>query len=268
MRRRTILKIGAAATAFGVAGCVHQEGDGLDDGSTVTVESFSSSVMQDGDARESASYSFEDGGLHVTGVILGSDACKDADLDSVEYEDGRLVFDVVTVDAEDAGDACAEVLTPIRYEAVVEITYQVQPAVVVRHDGEEVEATEGTGEGGGGEVGALTGSEFEVVEQHGEYEESAEATWNEDDGSLTVEGVIEGSNLCYTAELEDAELLPDSLDEQLRVSVRSFEDAAEDEMCGQQMVGVGYSFTAEFEGGLPSSVYVVHSTGWEQEIQR
>lgn len=274
MRRREFVSAAAAAGAAGVTGCIDggegdddndtDDRDGDDASPTVTDTSFSSSVLRDGGAEESASYSFEDEKLHVTGVIVGSDACKTAELESAEYDGdrGAIVFDVVTVDAEDAGEVCAEVLKPIAYEAVVEIDlmYQVQPAVVVTHDGEEVEATEGAGEVGGADGPSLTGSELEVTNSEcgtGAEETGYTATQatSEDDESLgIVEGTLSGPDGCTTAELGYTSY--DTEDDVLVVDVRTAR--TDDEACQDCITEVDYRVEATFEGGVAESAEVSH----------
>ncbi len=274
MRRREFVSAAAAAGAAGVTGCIDggdgnrtDDGDDIDgnetdgDGGTrVTDTSFTSSPSR-GDTEEAASYSFEDGALRVSGVVVGSDACKTAELDSAEYDGGRdaVVVDVVTVDAEDAGEVCAEVLKPIRYEAVVDVEYEEQPSVVVTHDGEEVDATKGTGEAGGGDGPALTGSELEVTNSEcGTGSEEAEYTatqaMSEDDESVgVVEGTLSGPDSCTTAELGYT-----SYDAEDDVLVADIRTARTDDACQECITEVDYRVEATFEGGVAESAEVSH----------
>ena len=117
--------------------------DGDGDGVTVTSTDFTVRSRSQGEQDGSASYWFRDGALHVRGTIVGSDACKTAELADATYsaDEGAVVVAVETVDAEDAGDMCAQVLTPIEYEVTVEYDGG-EPDVAVTHDGESVAADE------------------------------------------------------------------------------------------------------------------------------
>lgn len=112
------------------------------------------------------------------------------------------------------------------------------------------------GDGDDGDAKSMSSTSFEVVDSRGDYEVDVEVEWNEDDQVVSAVGVIEGNNLCYDAGLDDASYDADA--DELVVEVSSYEDADADESCGMQMVGLEYEFTAEFEGGLPETVKVVH----------
>lgn len=154
MERRSFLAV-AAAAAVAVTGCLHDTtepedgGDGSppsdEDPLTVTDTSFSVLSRNEAGTENTPSYWYEDDALHVRGVIVGSDDCKTARLADASWDDDReaLVVQIDTVDQEDAGDACAEVLTPIEYEATVRYEHpQSEPDLVLEHDGEEVGADE------------------------------------------------------------------------------------------------------------------------------
>jgi hypothetical protein len=287
MRRRDVLKYVGASTTVGVTGCLgetegNEPGNGNDgnqtdgdddssdgtdnngDGTTVTGTSFSVSSRRGEDAEESASFWFEDGTLNVRGTIVGSDACKTAELESAEYDDerGALVVSVGTVDAEDAGDSCAEVLTSIQYEAAVEFDGE-QPSVVVTHDGEEVEAEQGEPDENGQEGESrtsLTGTEFQVVDSEcGEEKNEAEYTasqamseGNESEG--IVEGTLSGPDGCTTAELGYA-----SYDAEEGTLVADVRTASTDEdACADCITEVNYRLEANFENGVADGAAVSH----------
>ena len=287
MRRRRLLRYVGAGAAVGTTGCLSEGGgptnetddgdgeNGTDDGSgtdgngngngtTVTDTSFSV-VSSEGGAEESASYRFEDGTLNVRGTILGSDACKTAELEGVEYDEerGAVVVDVVTVNAEGAGDACAEVITPIGYEASIEFNGE-QPSVVVTHDGEEVEAEQGEpDEGGESENPAsLTDSEFEVTgsecgTETNEAEYTASQGASEDNASEgVVEGTLWGPDACTTAELGYVSY--DAEGDTLVADVRSAR--TDDEACADCITEVSYRLVAEFESGVAENAAISHDS--------
>lgn len=286
MRRREVLKYVGAGAAVGATGCVgggnsepgnqtDTDGNGTDsdgsgngtndDGSGTTVTETSFSVVSEGggDKQESASFWFEDGMLNVRGVIVGSDLCKTAELESSEYdaESDALVVSVVTVDAEDAPEACGEALKPIEYEATVGFEGE-QPGLLLRHDGEEVEAEQGEpdGEGESETSTALTGSEFEVTgSECGTETNEAEYTPSQgtSEGSISegiVEGTLWGPDACATAELGYVSY--DSSDDTLVADVRTARTDAD--ACADCITEVSYRLVAEFENGVADSAAVSH----------
>lgn len=73
------------------------------------------------------------------------------------------------------------------------------------------------------------------------------------DGTVTVEGTIDGNNTCYTAELVRAEYVAD--EDTLFVEVESVERET-DGACGQCIVEIDYVATFEFENGEPGTIRV------------
>jgi len=286
MRRRDVLKYVGAGTAVVATGCLGEtEGnepgngkngnqtdgnddssDGADnngDGTTVTGTSFSVSSRRGEDAEESASFWFEDGTLNVKGTIVGSDACKTAEIESAEYDGDRdaVVVGVGTVDAEDAGDACAEVLTSIQYEATVEFDGE-QPLVVVTHDGEDVEAEQGEPDNGeeGENRTRMTGTEFEVIdsecgEEKNEAEYTASQAMSEGNGSEgIVEGTLSGPDGCTTAELGYASY--DAEEDTLVADVRTAR--TDEDACADCITEVNYRLEANFENGVAENADISH----------
>ena len=74
-----------------------------------------------------------------------------------------------------------------------------------------------------------------------------------EDGEVTVEGVLDGSNSCYTAELVRGEY--DSDDDTLYVEVEAVE-REDAEACTQCVVEIEYVATFTFENGEPGTVSV------------
>jgi len=288
MRRRDVLKYVSTGAVAGVAGCV-SEGDGSpgnetddgdddgnntdrengtgNDGDSTTVTDTSFSVVSEGDGErdESASFWFGDTTLNVRGVIVGSDLCKTAELDGAEYdsERGALIVSVVTVNAEDAPDACGEALKPIEYEATVEFEGE-QPSVVVAHDGEEIGAEQGEPDGGGeGEnPTSLTGSEFEVTgsecgTETNEVEYTASQGMSEGNVSEgVVEGTLWGPDACTTAGLGYVSY--DAEKDTLVADVRSA--STDEDACADCITEVSYRLTAEFENGVADDAAVSHDS--------
>ena len=102
-----------------------------------------------------------------------------------------------------------------------------------------------------GEETRMVDREFEVtrVECGSEYDGPHVAT---EDGVVTVEGTLDGSNTCYTAELVTGEY--DAEADELHVEVESVEDSEEGAACAECIVEIDYVARFEFENGEPSSV--------------
>ena len=74
------------------------------------------------------------------------------------------------------------------------------------------------------------------------------------DGVVTVEGTLDGSNGCYTAELVAGEY--DADEDELYVEVESVDDSEGGEACTTCIVEIDYVAEFTFENGAPSSVRV------------
>lgn len=99
----------------------------------------------------------------------------------------------------------------------------------------------------------LTDRSFEVVDSScGEGANRAVVERSTD--RVDVDGVIDGRNGCYTAELDRA-VYDDEADE-LTVDVRAFEEG--DGACMQCIVDVDYRATFRFDRGTPDTVTVRH----------
>ena len=157
MDRRTLLGRVATASALALAGCTAQNrptggGDGGDGDTPTTEPTTTESVDIDdasfrvtgieGSGTPGADVSFDvaDDAIRVQGVIQGSDGCKTAVLEAVDYdrEADAVTLAVITADRPDAGDACTQQLVFVSYEAVVTFTGGLPGHAVVTHDGTEV----------------------------------------------------------------------------------------------------------------------------------
>lgn len=98
----------------------------------------------------------------------------------------------------------------------------------------------------------MTDSSFEVtrVECGSDYGHHDVRT---DEGTVTVEGVMDGRDTCYTADLVRGEYVRE--DDTLHVEVEARE--GDDEcMGGQCLVEIHYTATFAFEGGTPGRIEV------------
>jgi hypothetical protein len=277
MRRRELIRYAGASTALAAvgSGCIEEgspgnetDDDVTDDDSdeketTVTGTSFSVLSRGEGGGGDmgSVTYSLGEGTIEVTGIIIGSDACKTAELGGAEYDEDEdaLIVDVETVDAEGAGDMCAEVLTPIRYEVSVEFDGN-RPSVVVRHDGEKMDAGEISDPVDRDSDTSVAGSEFEVTgtgcgreTDEAEYTAS-QGTSEGNESTGIVEGTLSGPDSCTTAELGYVSY--DREEDTLIADVRSASTDAE--VCEDCITEVNYLLEATFENGVPDSAAVSH----------
>lgn len=162
MDRRTLLRRSAALVALGLAGCTDAgspaDGDGSPtpggDGTPTpappttteptTVADFTFEVTNiDSAATEpTAEVTFETGEnrVRVTGTIQGSDGCKTAALEAIDYDRAadEVTLSVITEDRESAGDACTQALVYIDYEATVSFTGGLPSRAAISHDGTEI----------------------------------------------------------------------------------------------------------------------------------
>lgn len=155
MKRRTVLVTFGALTGVFVAGCFgpgQDNGTEDDDRDPDDDEKDSDQDDQDGNnyhaarfevtgsngGEDSASVTFENGSVTVTGTILGNNSCYTARLASVNVENRTLTISVESYEdpPEDAG--CMQVIIGIHYEAVVEFDDEPPTKVTVTHNGGEV----------------------------------------------------------------------------------------------------------------------------------
>ncbi len=149
MRRRDLL---VAGSLFVVAGCTAPSrggpgeptgdpttGDGTattpDGGTDWTTDFQPINIECAGEQLGSASVSFDEDRIEVTGTILGSDMCYVPQLDTVSYDEmtRELVLVVETVRAAEEGTACAQCISAADYRFVATVTGNSPSTVVVKH---------------------------------------------------------------------------------------------------------------------------------------
>ncbi|WP_224270143.1 hypothetical protein [Haloprofundus salinisoli] len=110
-----------------------------------------------------------------------------------------------------------------------------------------------TDDGSDGETTELVDQTFERT---GDCEHAGSATVTRDGQTAVVEGCIRGRNGCAVAVLDDVQY--DAAEDRLAVVVATEIDQDDDEVCSQALVSRGYRVRAEFDGGTPGTVDVVH----------
>lgn len=103
--------------------------------------------------------------------------------------------------------------------------------------------------------GTIASTSFTVTRNEcGTGQNSAEG--RVDGSTVTVTGVIDGSDTCHTARLDDAAVDEDGT---LSVAVASYVPTEkEDAMCGECIVDIAYEATVEFDGEPPNQAVVTH----------
>lgn len=99
----------------------------------------------------------------------------------------------------------------------------------------------------------IRNTEFEVLGTDPDFDVSASVAYGTD--MITVTGTIRGNNTCYTARLGNGTMENGTL----TLGVESYEDADDDEGCGEAIIGIEYEAVVAFHGDLPSEVTVEHN---------
>jgi hypothetical protein len=97
-----------------------------------------------GDVDESASVTFDENTIVVTGEILGSNTCYTARLDSTTIEDKALHVGIVSYEDADEGEGCRDAIVGIEYEASIEISGDSPSSIRVEHNGEPITTEQST----------------------------------------------------------------------------------------------------------------------------
>ncbi|MDR5673670.1 hypothetical protein RH858_11015 [Halalkaliarchaeum sp. AArc-GB] len=106
-------------------------------------------------------------------------------------------------------------------------------------------------------VAGVRETRFDVLGSAFEFEEAATVRFEAE--TVTVSGTIPGDNTCYVARLERVTRINGTLENgTLVVNVESYEDAGEDDACGEAPIGIDYEAVVVFEDELPSAVTVEH----------
>lgn len=164
MRRRDLLGTVGAAVGTALAGCVGNDGpdpatgdgsgdgdsggsDGTDTPTTPSVTDRSLTELEECPAQGSASVSWGETAVTITGCITGRNGCSVPVLGGAEYDaEADELAVTVTTEEEDSGGACTQALTDLGYEATVTFAGGLPTSVVVTHEamGESTTAADAT----------------------------------------------------------------------------------------------------------------------------
>ncbi|SNZ12074.1 hypothetical protein SAMN06269185_1482 [Natronoarchaeum philippinense] len=134
-----------------------------------------------------------------------------------------------------------------------------QPAVTDGGNDTESHGNGNESDGDAADAGAstdppsLAGTQIETTGTDSEATHEAVVTF--DEGSVTVDGTITAPTPCHDAAVQRAAY--DESGDKLRFVVETVQTDT-DMLCTQVISGVAYTLTAEFDGGLPGNVVVVH----------
>ena len=175
MKRRTLLReLGAVGAAVSLAGCIADreglqsdesgdgenddaggnesdgsDGDGTSDDGTAddgtaddepdSVPSIESSSITTGErqcgSRNDATVAFEDAAVAIDGTVAAPDPCREAAIETAEYDAEADELRVAVGTAEAGDDICADCIAEVAYEARVEFADGLPGRSVVRHEG-------------------------------------------------------------------------------------------------------------------------------------
>jgi hypothetical protein len=290
MDRRKFLRRTSALGALTLAGCMADDETGGATDDTPTPDSTDdvmpaisdSSIERTGKGcafhqgdegtqtpeTEYARTSTDDSKLTVSfdGQLITPTPCYLPTIEDTEYdtESDRLT---ITLGTEKEDDVCVECVGVVEFSGTVKFENGVPSDVVVVHDdvtltpqdGESPEPTADestTGESASAETPALRASSFSVTNVSSDSpERSADASFDEEESTVTVTGTIVGNNGCMTADVGSANY--DAEDDQLDVNVVTTE-REDSGTCTQQLVAIDYEATFSFESAIPTSVSVSH----------
>lgn len=165
MHRRTLLTAALSLLGSGVAGCL-ERGEGAGDsgtdgdGSNTPTDSMTTTDGDDatnGDTttdgggdhetrfevldaatefEESATVTFDDAAVTVTGTIMGNNTCYTAKLGELTVDAQMLRLNVESYEDRDEDEGCGEALIGIDYKAVVRFDGDRPTDVTVEHNGD------------------------------------------------------------------------------------------------------------------------------------
>lgn len=174
MDRRTLLSASLAVIGSTVTGCLEGGGDmGDSNDSGGTTDPTNTNYPEDGDTsdrtntddssedergtteqtlfeahfevlsesyegEESASVSFDEDTVVVTGIIMGSNGCYTARIDEARIEDNTLAVSVESYENAEEGQDCPTAHIYIEYEATFTLQRDLVESVRVEHNGEHV----------------------------------------------------------------------------------------------------------------------------------
>jgi hypothetical protein len=212
-----------------------------------------------GSGDSGAAISFEESGPAVSfsGTLTASTPCHEATLEGVAYDEQRDAL-VAVLGTESTDEMCTDCVGSVQFSGEVALDGGLPARVFVEYD-ETVLASATPGGTDDGPAPSPLGSSFAVVEIGAGSPDGDEVDieFDTETNEVVLTGTIPGSNGCATAKLGDANY--DAETDTLTVDVvTAAREGTEDKGCTQAFVGIQYSATFSFEGGLPKTVSVSH----------
>ncbi|MEF8900632.1 MAG: hypothetical protein V5A25_05365 [Halovenus sp.] len=160
MDRRTLLTASVAVIGSAVTGCLEnmefmgdsddsEDNDASDDSndqadqdSNHDAESIRETRFEilgsDYEFEISASVTFENEMVTVTGTISGNNTCYTASLDTVTTENHTLLVNIESYEDADENGGCRDAVIGIEYETIAKFDGEPPTEVTVEHNGEKV----------------------------------------------------------------------------------------------------------------------------------
>lgn len=113
----------------------------------------------------------------------------------------------------------------------------------------------------------LTAIDFETrTTECGSGQNDADVSFDDDDGQVTVSGVIGGSDGCEVAVLRNVAVADDAVEVIVGTRDGRTNDSGSPESCATCITDIGYEGTFRFDGGFPSEATIYHeSQTWESD---
>lgn len=267
MHRRNFLRRASALGALTLAGCMGDANDDTGSNSTPTptpadekpkvvdssIETTATGCTSGEDATATVDTDESTLTVSFTGQVTAGTPCHDATIEQTEYDADADEL-TVEVGTERRDETCVDCVGLIEFAGTVTFEGALPGDVTITHGDEPLT-------GSGGDSSTMT----ELIDRSFTVESitsggdgrTADATFDEDAGTVVVTGTIVGKDGCATAELGSA--IYDADADELHVDVvTTRQEGAEDKVCTQALVDIDYEATFTFEGEIPSSVSISH----------
>lgn len=256
MKRRTLLRGTGALVAGGLAGCIGGNGGG--GGGTNTpapsvANTTTSTDVTSGGCSIERGYATRDGQVLVFTSESVSELCRRLVVEQATYDPDADRLSLSTRSERPSG-ACAQALGTACHTVTVSFDPSLPDISEVRVNGQSLPEVAMDG----GSAPSLHDSSLTVTDiTESEQPLTAEVSFDSETNTVTIDGVIQGSDGCATAALGDVSY--DASSDTLSVDVVTQpREGSEDRACTAALVYISYEATIEFDDGLPGEVTISH----------
>jgi hypothetical protein len=285
--RRKVLSAGVAAGVSGLAGCLDslvegeentEDDQSSDDGTPSTsdgiqvtnVETETVDTACRSDEEEGSESTINGDTVEVTGTLFTSNPCHTV---SAEASVSGSTLSVAVSGEPEEGTECTQCLGRVEYQVQVSLSEAGVETVDVSHgsgDGTGEGASSGSSDGQSADtMDADTSTDIELAVEtiesgQGTCAQGDEyASGNREDGTLTLDGVIQAPNPCHEAVVSD--ITTSGGTQTVNVGVES--TLGEDEMCQQCLGHISYQVTLSGANTASNEeIRVQHSSGFSTTI--